>query len=43
MVLDDAGRQEGGSASVQGMKERYLTRFLKGMVTSCANYSCLHL
>jgi hypothetical protein len=33
MVLDDADGLGGGSVGVKGMKERYWTKFLKGMVT----------
>jgi hypothetical protein len=34
-VLDEADRQEGDSGGVEGLKERYWIRFLKGMVTDC--------
>jgi hypothetical protein len=33
MVLDGSDGQEGSSAGVKGLKERYWMRFLKGMVT----------
>jgi hypothetical protein len=33
--LDGVDRQEGGSAGVEGLEERYWMRFLKGMVTDC--------
>jgi hypothetical protein len=44
MVLDGPERQEGGSVDVMERKERYWTRFLKGMVTDRNNslrLSCL--
>jgi hypothetical protein len=38
MVLDVLDGQEGGSAGVKGVKERYWIRFLKGMVTDRNTY-----
>jgi hypothetical protein len=32
-ILDEADGQEGDSAGVKGLEERYWMRFLKGMVT----------
>jgi hypothetical protein len=39
-ILDEADGQEGGSAGVKGLKERYWMRFLKGMVMDCNKKDC---
>jgi hypothetical protein len=49
MVLDRPDGQEGDSAGVKGLEERYWMRFLKGMVTDrnrrhilCRRDICAH-